>query len=464
MENSKIIQENLPLLLLRCFIVIVAIVVIILIAQFILKGASRLVPAGTLKSSKLKTGGNPNGFIFGRKRKAKVYLPCTSEGHIFVFGGSGSGKTSALLIPSLRTWLGTFFVIDISGDIEANVDCEDKVVINPDDPENSVVYNILDYIDSVEDPQDRKERMENLVNLIVDKPSGQISDASKYFIETARIILLASLIAFYDEGKDFTEICNIVFFNNTNQLIKKIEDTGNDKAAAYVASLKGGNEKNIAGAKEELDKKIRVFADNERVKKMLRRADPIKTENGEAILEPHFVPADIENNRVFLNIPDTKTEYYSALMRVIVGQILDYLASRHFDKNEDKRILLALDEFASLGHVDIREPLEKDRKRGVNICILTQSLAHLDLLYSVPERKIILDNCQYTAILGANENDTRRYFSELVGKHEIVRGKGGNTRKDYVIDPENWNKLGKRIILVHPGGYCRLRKNFYFEN
>ena len=75
----------------------------------------------TLKGSGLAADKAPNGFTFGLLGGKKVYLPCDGEGHIAIFGGSGQGKTSALLIPSLRVWQGPFFCIDISGDISKNV-------------------------------------------------------------------------------------------------------------------------------------------------------------------------------------------------------------------------------------------------------------------------------------------------------------------------------------------------------
>ncbi len=43
-------------------------------------------------------------------------------------GPSGTGKTSALLIPTLRSWQGTALVVDISGDISANVHTENKII------------------------------------------------------------------------------------------------------------------------------------------------------------------------------------------------------------------------------------------------------------------------------------------------------------------------------------------------
>ena len=168
----------------------------------------------TMLGSGLKKALAPHGFIFGFLKKNKVYLENTKEGHIAIFGGSGIGKTSALLIPTLREWNSPFFAIDISGDISKNVKLadEEKVIIEPENPGNSVTYNVFYLIDKATDENDKRTMLEQLVMLIIDIPSNA-NDANLYFLETARKIFLAGLLAFYDIGLDFTDICKTIFFN-----------------------------------------------------------------------------------------------------------------------------------------------------------------------------------------------------------------------------------------------------------
>ena len=44
------------------------------------------------------------GVLLGKKFGLMAYSPEQDEGHILVMGPSGTGKTSALLIPTLRSW------------------------------------------------------------------------------------------------------------------------------------------------------------------------------------------------------------------------------------------------------------------------------------------------------------------------------------------------------------------------
>jgi len=75
-----------------------------------------------------------HGIVFGRKAGLYAYSPSHAEGHIAVFGGSGLGKTSALLIPTLQSWDGCSLTIDISGDISSNVDIPNKLIYSPMKP------------------------------------------------------------------------------------------------------------------------------------------------------------------------------------------------------------------------------------------------------------------------------------------------------------------------------------------
>lgn len=424
-----------------------------------------LTGSGLLKSNK------PEGFIFGKSGKQKVYLPNTEEGHIAIFGGSGQGKTTALLIPSLKVWDAPFFSIDISGDISKNVP-EGKLnryVLNPDEPTESCLYNVFYPIDKAETAEEKREKLEQLVYLIIDIPPNA-QDAERYFLNTARKILLAAMIAFYDLGMDFVDICKTVFFNSLDELAKLIRITKNELAMGYIMPITEENEKNTSGAKAALNDKIKLFADNEKLQILLKR--PLKDfETGE--VEHCFVPELIENSQVFIKVPDRKQEYYASLMHIVTAQILEYISGREYNPKSDQRILIALDEFASLGHFEILSPFRKFRKNGANLCVLTQSLADIDLVYSEKERQVILDNSKYVVVLSATDNSTREYFSNLIGK-QVVKNVSKTTGssssstnvsegRDYAVQPEEWKINSDELTVIHPSGYTKLKKNFFFK-
>ena len=119
------------------------------------------------------------GVVFGKKGPVYYYSPSSAEGHVFVGGGSGTGKTSALLIPTLRSWEGNSFVIDISGDISKNVNMDRKIIYDPLSPGSSP-YNIFAPIDELYDDSDKVEALAQLALLIMPRLQNSSANADYY--------------------------------------------------------------------------------------------------------------------------------------------------------------------------------------------------------------------------------------------------------------------------------------------
>ena len=222
---------------------------------------------------------------------------------------------------------------------------KESIILSPDDQNESCTYNIFYNIDVTRDEGEKREKLEQLVNLIVDIPE-KANDTQIYFLTTARKIFLACMVGFYDIGMDFVDICKTCFFNNVNSLAELVAATDNELALNYILPLVSENEKNIAGAKSTLNDKIKLFADNDKMEKILTRQGTLC---GRVHLNPHM----LNDHQIFLKVPDHKQEVYKNFLHIVTGQMLEYISSRKFNPKTDKRILLALDEFASLGYFEI---------------------------------------------------------------------------------------------------------------
>jgi len=114
------------------------------------------------------------------------------------------------------------------------------------------------------------------------------------------------------------------------------------------------------------------------------------------------------------------------------------------------------------------------RSKKITICLIIQSLAQLDLLYGPAQRRVILDNCAYKAILGASDAETQEYFSRLVGTVEATRQgqstsyaadgdeQRGHTISQHTVDrrivqPHEFATL-RDVVLLTPCGYYRAGK------
>jgi len=393
-----------------------------------------------------------HGVILGRTSRHSVcYLPEGAEGHVVVFGPTGKGKTSALLIPTLRSWQGTALVIDISGDISSNVENDNKIVFDPQKLDTAV-YNVFAAIDAAETEDEKNERLEQLAFLLMpDKPND--SEAGAFFTREGRKILTAALTCYYYEGWGFIEICEFILSNDWRSLMNDIAKHDNKIANMNLSGFLGSNDQNNAGCKQSCDSVIKLFGTNSNIKRALR-----KTKSYEKTISP----ASLETNSIYICVDEPKLELYAPMVRIITAQSMEYFFQR--PKKNKQAILFCLDEFASLGKMDILAGLRRLRKRRVFLMVLTQELADIDLVYGKDERKAMMGNFAVTVLLGCKNPETQEYFQKLIGnKKSLFAIETDDQKKVPIVEAADLAKLDDDLIVISDDGYRRLRKNYYFK-
>ena len=440
-------------------------IVVIVICLFVsMKRRKKSMDTSSLKYS--FRSDRVHGIVFGRDSHGRlVYSPTNQEGSCFVVGQPGSGKTSALLIPTLRSWTGSSLTIDISGDISTNVDCPRKLIFAPG-TSDTLPYNIFGYIDDLHSIPDQDEALENLGYLLMPEQPDASSNA-KYFQDGGRSMLIAALISFYHQGVDFCDICSTIVDSSFKVLLSQIDKSGNSRAISYINQFEGALDTNSQGCKQNADNAIRLFATNPAVQESLHRS---------GVGEHAITPTDIESHNVFIVIPDQKLKIYAPLLSIITAQAFDHFSNR--PNGASPTILLCLDEFHSLGKLPIGDALRKLRKKNVRIMVLTQSINDIDEVYGRDAHKSMIDNFAFKVILGAGGSDTQEYFSRMIGmeqqeKKSFTRPGGllspvsSETTaysNEYIISPADLGRLGSKLILLHPSGYDFLKKNHYFKS
>ena len=81
----------------------ILIVLVLAIAYLLFTIFKNCIKKGDKSNVMLKESSRDSaeGIVFGMEKRNLVYSPTNAEGHISDFGGSGVGKTSAILIPTL---------------------------------------------------------------------------------------------------------------------------------------------------------------------------------------------------------------------------------------------------------------------------------------------------------------------------------------------------------------------------
>lgn len=312
-------------LLIDCYLYgTIAILAVVLLVLVYLHGQANHLPNPfARKNIVYRPAPKARGVLLGKKYGLLAYSPEQDEGHIIVMGPSGTGKTSALLIPTLRSWRGTALVVDISGDISANVDTPNKIIFDPT-AKDCVPYDVFASIDAAPDDSEKQERLEQLAYLLLpDKATD--SEAGIFFAKNGRKMITAALICYYGMGWGFIEICEHFLGHDWRGLLNDIAQQKNKIANMYISSFVGASEQNTAGCKQAADDALKLFATNEKIKNALRKS---------ASYEPSISPATLETNSIYIYIPDEKLKIYGDLLRIITAQSMEYFSSRPKEHTE----------------------------------------------------------------------------------------------------------------------------------
>ncbi len=262
---------NQAVMLINCYLygaTVVMLLVLLLIVY--LRGQVNHFPNPFVKKeSCVSTSGASKRDSVWQEIRSVGLLPEQDEGHILVLGPSGTGKTSALLIPTLRSWQGTALVVDISGDISANVNTPNKIVFDPTS-KSCIPYDVFASINVVTDDTERQERLEQLAYLLLPDKAND-SEAGIFFCKNGRKMITAALICYYGMGWGFVEICEFFLGHDWRSLLNDIAKQQNLIANMFISSFAGASEQNTAGCKQAADDALKLFATNDKIKNALRK-------------------------------------------------------------------------------------------------------------------------------------------------------------------------------------------------
>lgn len=221
--------------IINCYLYGATLILLVVLALLVyLRGQANHLPNPFVRKNIVyRSKEKAQGVLLGKKFGLLAYSPEQDEGHILVMGPSGTGKTSALLIPTLRSWQGTALVVDISGDISANVHTENKIIFDPT-AADCIPYDAFASIDAAPDDTERQERLEQLAYLLLPDKAND-SEAGVFFTKNGRKMITAALICYYGMGWGFIEICEFFLGHDWRSLLNDIAKQENTAANAYIS-------------------------------------------------------------------------------------------------------------------------------------------------------------------------------------------------------------------------------------
>lgn len=397
-----------------------------------------------------------SGVYFGMSGRNHVVKPENMDGHVLVVGGVGSGKSSCIAIPTLRTWKSRVFAIDIKGELYAQTkDYRPHVkVINP---LSASSFGYDPYF-TLHSSHNKAQEARAIAQALIPIPPHV---TEPFWLEAARNLLCGAILHFHAEGRSFYETVFEILSSTHLDLANTIYNSPVPEARFYISSFIGMSDKTLAGVMAELAQNVVVFVTDPNLITCLSNPNII-------------TPSTLETADIYLQIPEHLLNQWRNFVTLIINQFLTYFEQR--GEYNDTPILFLLDEFPRLGKIpDILNGLATLRSKKVTILPIIQSLKQLDAIYGANESKIICDLCAYKAILSASDADTQEYFSKLIGTYEpldttqsaqydpythLPQSKGTSTspREKRIIKPEDFATLADIVLLNPHNRFCRVGK------
>lgn len=413
----------------------------------------------------------PTGIVLGKDKHTQRYVckDLEEDGHVFLIGGSGSGKSSCFVIPALLVNpTARIFAVDIKGELSfksAKYGDEHVLIFNPSD-RSKYGYDPLYNLTKKSGTQEILETMQNITYSLIAMPAG-LKDP--FWKNSARNLLLGLLIYYYKQGvQDFVGIIDEILGKPVKDSIQAVMESANTNSVEYrfIVQFSSMEDETLGGIVAEMNNHIVIFANDQDIRYAFKdngcKLNPLKLEEGYSI---------------YLSIREEKLSAYYDVMQLIINQTLAQLEKR---PENSEPILFVIDELPrilSAGKLErLLDGARTLRSRKVCLYLITQSTEALMSAFSENEVADLISNCPYIIVLSASSEKTQRAVCAWCGKYKVRKQSwsgGGKDRKSSVayeekeiVDPAELMTLKNtgEAILITPYGYSRVKKVPWYKD
>ncbi len=409
------------------------------------------------------------GLVIGKRGEGATeeIQVLSDEGHNIVLGGTGSGKTRRMVIP-------TICATGLAGDSMILSDPKGElydytapflrslgyqvIVLDFREPKKSQRFNFLqNVIDRVKEGDIGRavESAWDIVSTLVDKDL-KAKQEEAIWRDGKSAVLAMGILAVVLENIDHPEYQNMgnvyTFIAEMGKMRESAEDK---KKASYYTCLERYVETLPA------DHPIRPLAQIAEIAPSKTRASFYasaltaihKFSDINIRLMTQWTDFDIdsigrEKSALFILLPDEKTTYYP-LASLIVSQLYERLV-RSADKKGgrlDKTVFFNLDEFGNFTVIsDFAAKITVSRSRGIFFNLIIQSFAQLEEKYGAEVAKIIRGNCEHLLYLKSNDKSTLKEISEMLGNYTTYSHSLNQDGREVDVKSQSINLIGRALL------------------
>ena len=414
------------------------------------------------------------------------YIRDCGPAHVLVFAPTRSGKGVGIVVPTLLTWPHSVLVHDIKGENWALTSGARQRMgqlclkfAPASDDRNSARYNPLSEV-RLRTPNEIRD-VRNIVQMIIDPDGKGLPD---HWSREGSAFLTGMILDQLYTGRDKTlagleaRLCDPgqPIDDTMQQIMRAEHDPTGSLRWTDLRGIPTSTHPIIARAmRSMLDK-----SPNERsgviseVKGFLELyRDPIIAANTSV---SDFRITDLMNHQrpvsLFIVVPLAHKNSLKPVIRLMLAQILHRL-TEHLEFRNGRavtgyrhRLLLMIDEFPSLGRLDVfAESLSLVAGYGIKACLIAQDLSQIHAAYGHDEA--ITSNCHTRVAFAPNRIETARLLSQMTGEttvrhaHRTMSSSGASVSEPEVsrplITPDEAMRLGAREALIFTSGRPAIR-------
>ncbi len=416
----------------------------------------------------VKTGVIVGGFkklFFGTKT-----LNHNGPEHILAFAPTRSGKGVGLVIPTLLNWQGSMICLDIKGEnyhltagYRASLG-QHIIKFDPTSLDGSNKYNPLAEIRI--GTEHEIEDCQNISSMVIDSEGKGLKD---YWMQAGWEWLTTCIlhVLYYEkinnDGRIATlkDVHHFMSVGHGDDDIELNPDESFNQLCDDMAEFKHGRDiidqevMRSAGAMKKKASQERSGVHSSAKIQLSLYSDPIVSKN---ISSSDFTINDLMNRdapvSLYIIIPPSDMDRLKPLIRILMNQFLTRLtASMKFEngkavKSYEHRMLLMLDEFTSIGKLEIFErSLAFMAGYGLKAFIIIQDITQLNKAYG--KDNSIMANCHIRIAFAPNTIETAKTLSDMVGKTTIIQRKKSRSGKAGAITgntSENINEIARPLL------------------
>ena len=372
-------------------------------------GDARWAYSSEIRHANLMDAG---GILIG-KRGSK-YLRNDEPGHITVAAPTRSGKGVGIVIPNLLSWPGSVVVLDIkheNHEITSGFRGKHQRVFkwSPMDDEGlSHCFNPLDMVR--QDIGHRISDLQRLAAILLPQPAHADpmwqNEARDLFLGIALFVMddpdvPSSIGEIYRTLKSDVDLADVAEF-----VINEHSDQLDPSCRMSLSNFMHKAPKERSGVKSNLTASLNLWAN--------------------PVIDAATAKSDfsIENLRrrptsIYIGVKQNQLKTMAPLIGLFFQQCVDVLGRELPGPDETNEVMLMIDEFASLGHMEIIEnALAFLAGYKIRLVLIVQGLGQLHDLYDKGAENI-LQNCAVQVYFAANDETTAVYVSKRLGTKTI---------------------------------------------